>query len=282
MNSDEIRKLAQSFQLLNEEGKEIELLRRHLDQSWAINRLEEIGGQIPDSLSSVKQRILGNPKTVDEAVLQLSHLSQGGMDNIFYCIKRVLKNNIPGDFVEAGVWRGGSCIFARMVFDEYAAKDRNIWACDSFEGFPEDTIDFDKYKLLDFYKDIYGVTSPRELNIVVPPPSLDEVREHFQSFNILDDRIKFIKGWFSDTMPNLAVDKVAILRLDGDMYQSTMDVLTNVYKKVSKGGYVIVDDYGAIFQGCVDAIHEFRENNNILDPLTKIGIDGDGVYWRVT
>ena len=186
------------------------------------------------------------------------------LDNIQSCIEDVLSNDVPGDFVECGVWRGGSSIFARAVFKAHGAKDRRVWLANSFEGMPKLTSQQD---LVD--PDL----SDREYITV----SLDQVKENFRKFDLLDDDVRFIKGWFVDALPKAPIDRIGILRLDGDYYSSTMDALTNLYDKVSSGGYVIIDDYNN-FQGCKNAVSEFRHERKIDAPL--IPIDRQSVYWK--
>lgn len=93
----------------------------------------------------------------------------------------------------------------------------------------------------------------------------------------MDEHVKFLKGWFKDTLPNAPISKLSLLRLDGDMYESTMDAITVLYPKLSIGGYLIVDDWGAV-AGCKKAIEDYRKENNITEPI--IEIDWTGVYWR--
>src|SRR4029079_12709026 len=96
-------------------------------------------------------------------------------------------------------------------------------------------------------------------------------------YGLLDDQVKFLKGWFQDTLPSAPIEKLAVLRLDGDMYESTMEALNALYPKLQVGGYLIVDDYGAI-ASCRKAIHDYREKHQILDEI--IPIDLTGVYWQ--
>jgi len=81
--------------------------------------------------------------------------------------------------------------------------------------------------------------------------------ENFRKYDLLDRQVRFLKGWFSETLPGCPIERLAVLRLDGDMYESTMDALKHFYPKLSAGGYLIVDDYGAA-PACKTAIHEFR------------------------
>ncbi len=94
---------------------------------------------------------------------------------------------------------------------------------------------------------------------------------------MLDEQVHFIKGWFCDKLPLVPTSKIALLRLDGDMYESTLDILNNLYHKVPSGGYIVVDDYNGI-NSCKIAVDEFREREKISDKIEVI--DWTGVYWR--
>ena len=107
--------------------------------------------------------------------------------------------------------------------------------------------------------------------------SLDEVKRNFDAYRMLDDQVRFIKGWFKDTLPTAPIAKLAILRLDGDMYESTMNALASLYSKISPGGFVIVDDY--MLPSCRQAIHDFRNQYKINEPLERI--DPSSIFWRV-
>jgi O-methyltransferase len=93
---------------------------------------------------------------------------------------------------------------------------------------------------------------------------------------LLDDKIVFLEGWFKDTLPNAPIDKIAVLRLDGDMYESTIQALDSLYHKVSAGGAVIIDDY--FLQACAKEVTDFRNNHGIVAPL--IPVDTYAVWWR--
>ena len=106
---------------------------------------------------------------------------------------------------------------------------------------------------------------------------IEQVQENFKRFDLLDDKVKFLKGWFKDTLPSAPIDHLAIIRLDGDMYESTMDGLVNLYHKLSSGGFIIIDDYGTI-PACKKAVHDFRDKNGITEEI--INIDDSGYYWQ--
>jgi len=107
--------------------------------------------------------------------------------------------------------------------------------------------------------------------------SVKQVKNNFSKYGLLDDNVKFLKGWFKDTLPVAPINKLALLRLDGDMYESTMDGLVNLYPKLSKGGYIIVDDWGAV-EGCKLAVLDYRKKHGITEEI--ITIDWTGVYWK--
>jgi len=187
------------------------------------------------------------------------------MSNLRQITEFVVANGIPGDFIETGVWRGGACIMARAIFKAYGVQDRRVWVADSFCGLPRPN---PKYAA-DANDKHYSYP---ELAI-----SLDEVKANFAKYDLLDDQVVFLKGWFSETLAQAPIKSLAVLRLDGDMYESTMDGVVNLYDKVSTGGYVIVDDFGAV-KACQQAIVDFRASRGIEDPIQNI--DGIGVFWR--
>jgi O-methyltransferase len=188
------------------------------------------------------------------------------LNNVHHCVRSVLEKNIPGDFIETGVWRGGVCIFMRAALQAYGQTGRIVWVADSFEGLPEPDPKYpvDRVSALHEFKDVLGV-------------SLEQVKANFTKYGLLDDRVQFLRGWFKDSLPNAPIERLAILRLDGDLYSSTMDAITNLYPKVSPGGFVIVDDYGAL-EGCRRAIKDYRAAHDITAPI--IPIDRDGVFWQ--
>jgi O-methyltransferase len=93
----------------------------------------------------------------------------------------------------------------------------------------------------------------------------------------LDNQVKFLKGWFKDTLRSAPVAQLAVLRMDGDLYESTIDIFDALYHKVSPGGFVIVDDYH-LLAPCKQAVHDFRMRAKVTDPIQEI--DGTGVFWK--
>lgn len=188
------------------------------------------------------------------------------LDNVQFCVEDVLTHGVPGDFIETGVWRGGVTIFMRAILAAYGDTDRTVWVADSFEGLPPP--DPRRYPA-DEGLDLSGVP---ELSV-----SLEQVQSHFDRYDLLDSQVRFLKGWFRDTLPHAPMSDLSIIRLDGDLYESTMDALTHLYPKLSVGGYVIVDDYGAIL-ACREAVHDYRARHGIMDKI--LPVDWTGVYWQ--
>ena len=187
-------------------------------------------------------------------------------DVVQACVENVLAANVPGDFIETGVWRGGMTILMRALLAVYGVTDRRVWVADSFQGLPAPNVD--KYPA---DRDV-ALQTIEELRV-----SLDQVRSHFDRYGLLDDQVRFLPGWFRDTLPTAPIDKLALIRLDGDMYESTTDALSALYPKLSLGGYVIVDDYGAVL-ACRQAVHDYRAAHGIVEPI--VPIDFTGVYWQ--
>jgi O-methyltransferase len=186
--------------------------------------------------------------------------------NIRECVETVLDEDVPGDLIETGAWRGGATIYMRAILKAYDVTDRNVWVADSFEGLPKP--DAEK-----FPDDAGDQHHTRDLLAI----SVEEVRDNFRRYDLLDEQVQFLVGWFEETLPTAPIEKLAVLRLDGDMYSSTMDALEALYDRVSPGGFVIVDDFGAV-PGCAKAIGDFRDRHEITEPLEPI--DWAGVFWR--
>jgi O-methyltransferase len=142
-----------------------------------------------------------------------------------------------------------------------------VWVADSFEGLPVPSMPEDEG---------YDFSAAKVPILAIP---LEEVQENFRRYDLLDSQVEFLQGWFCDTLPSAPIEQLALLRLDGDLYESTMDALNALYQKVSPGGFIIVDDYGD-FEPCRRAITEFRETQGISDPIEII--DWAGAFWRKT
>ena len=223
-----------------------------------------------------------DPPHLDEVLPYSRELRQSGLDwpteaetmvgmkrleNLQQCCTSAINDGIPGDFVETGVWRGGCGILLRATLEACEDRERKVWQFDSFQGLPKpdaNSFPADDGDRLWTYGSYLGI-------------SLEEVKANFEKYELLDDRTIFIKGLFRDTVPHSEIGSISVLRLDGDMYESTWLVLTHFYPRLSRGGFVIIDDYGAI-PNCKVAVDEFRREHCIDSPMTTV--DWTGVFWR--
>jgi O-methyltransferase len=189
------------------------------------------------------------------------------LTSLQHCVETVLAEDVPGDLVECGVWRGGACILMRAVLAVYGDEQRCVWLADSFAGVPPpDTENFlaDENLRLDLSADVLAVSETT-------------VKANFKRYGLLDDRVRFLAGWFKDTLPAAPIDRIALLRLDGDLYESTIQALEALYPRLSNGAFCIIDDYHAI-SACRLAVTDYRGRHSISCEITEI--DGSGVFWR--
>lgn len=230
--------------------------------SWVLQRngLEVVTRIRFDREASERGRYV--PKSGAETMIGLRRL-----DNLQECVETVISDRIPGDLIETGVWRGGAAILMRAVLRAYQVKDRKVWCADSFEGLPAPNVA------------VYPHDAPSTWHTMPELAiSVDTVKQNFTRYGLLDEQVVFLEGWFRDTLPSAPIAKLAVVRLDGDLYESTMDALTHLYPKLSPGGFLIIDDYGIPQDMCRRAVQDFRNAQNITEKI--VDIDGWGVYWR--
>jgi O-methyltransferase len=187
------------------------------------------------------------------------------LENVARCLEAIRQANVPGDLIECGVWRGGVTVFMRGFLKAFGMVDRTVWVADSFAGLPYPSLPPDEGNDLSAGK--YPMLAI----------SLETVRDLFFRYDLLDEQVRFLRGWFKDSLPSAPIESLALLRIDGDLYESTWDALSTLCPKVSEGGYVIVDDYHCI-PGCRQAVDEYRQRERIDAPLERI--DWTGVFWQ--
>jgi len=243
------------------------------------------------------------------------------LTNIQECAEHIFENSVKGDFVETGVFRGGSTIFMRAILKAFESTERKVYACDVFiYEKPQDgttsqfltflsslflrvatQIPFRWWKMF-LYRSVEARqrTFPRSehpsdewMNMFLfmashlgeklrtidrrDRTSLEAVKSHFARYGLLDSQVVFLKGYFSETLPKADIQSIALLRCDGDSFESTYGVLRELYFKVSPGGFVIIDDYNT-FSDCKNAVDRFRKENSIDAPM--IPIDHLSMYWQ--
>jgi hypothetical protein len=186
------------------------------------------------------------------------------LDDLQACVERAVADGVGGDLIEAGTWRGGSSILMRATLDALGADGRTVWVADSFEGFraaSDERLETGQLPGIDF--------------LAVP---LEEVRANFARFG-LRDGVRFLPGFFEETLPRFEDRSWSIVRLDGDSFEATRTTLAELYPNLAVGGYLIVDDYGAL-EECQRAVDAFRSEHGIEDPLEAV--DWTCVRWRRT
>lgn len=187
------------------------------------------------------------------------------LNNLHVCVEKVLADGVPGDLIETGVWRGGASIFMRAVLKAHGVTDRTVWVADSFEGLPP---------AKEEYPQDTGSQLHRYSELAI---SLETVQGNFAKYGLLDNQVRFLKGWFHETLPTAPIGPLSIARLDGDLYESTIVALDALYPKLSVGGFLIVDDYGGL-ESCRQAVADFRTKHGVTETIHMI--DDIGAYWR--
>lgn len=196
---------------------------------------------------------------IDPLSRPASLLTKGQLDLIEKVIATLHQRRVPGDLLEAGIWRGGAIILMRAVLAAYGISDRRVFAADSFAGIPKNVRA--RNDPVDLWKDRW----------VAP---LDEVKRNIDRFGLLDDRIRFLVGFFDDSLKTVAGERFAMIRLDSDSYDSVETSLEYLYPLLSKGGVVIIDDWH--LHGCKAAVNDYRARHGIDDAIYVF--DGNA-YW---
>jgi hypothetical protein len=209
-------------------------------------------------------RVQGKPYILeDNRAVSLIGLPR--LHHLRHLVERVIADDVPGDLMECGVWRGGAGIMMRATLVAHGVSDRRVWLADSFQGLPQ--TDVETYPLDEEWTAMAG-------RLAV---SVDAVRRNVEAYGLLDETVHFLEGWFQDTLPTAPIEQLALLRLDGDLQESTHTALANLYHRVSPGGFVVIDDYQ--FASCRSAVDTFRSDHGITAELHHI--DWCATFWQV-
>jgi O-methyltransferase len=268
----------------------LELIKRSLTGALAEDNDSIVGGVRTQGSPSMKKRVanaigqaagrfnveIAIKKPYDPAAREVgrdwpvraeSMIGLKRMNNIQHCIEQLVKDDVPGDLIETGVWRGGACIFMKANLAAWGDTSRKIWLADSFQGLPKPDVDR-------FPADV-GDRLHKQTGLAV---GAEIVRHNFERYGLLDDRVEFLVGWFKDTLATAPVESLSLIRLDGDMYESTIQAIEPLYPKLSPGGFCIIDDFGSHSSQAGQAVSDYRDKHGITDEI--IDIDGFGAYWR--
>jgi len=192
--------------------------------------------------------------------------------SLIQSVRYVIKNDIPGDIVECGVWKGGSMMASAKTLLQLQNQEKHLFLFDTFEGMtkPED-IDVSKSNIVaseEFNNTKVNLDSSSWCRV-----TLDDVKFNLYSTGYDKSKIHFIKGKVEKTLPSDEIKSISILRLDTDWYKSTKHELIHLFPKISKGGVLIIDDYG-FWQGAKQAVDEYISENNIKILLNRIDHTG--------
>ena len=215
----------------------------------------------------------GQQWNIPEAVRPHSLLNTQKLNALQSLMYDVVVNDIPGDFIEAGVYKGGTVIFMLGFLKAFGIDDRMVWAADSFQGIPQS-------KRYAYIRDPVDSWTDRW------ETGLEEVQANIFRYGLANSNLRYLEGYFADTLPGAPLGQIAIARLDGDAYESTRDALEHLYPRLTQGGYVIIDDWH--LESCKKACLDFRNEHQIDDPIAQVlGGKGDSgnlvleAFWRV-
>lgn len=233
----------------------IDLIKR------TITNYTYLGGEAsPQSFRSVTHYDVPNAQwKIEPLARPATLLTRNQLDLIERCVVTVQERGVAGDFIEAGVWRGGVIILLRALLNAYGIADRKVFAADSFAGIP---------------KNARAVGDPVDQWPDRWIASQEDVRQNIKRFGLLDGRVKFVPGFFADSLKTLENEKFALMRLDSDSYDSVEESLVYLYPLLSSGGIVIIDDWHLV--GCKQAVLNYRTRHGIKAELKMF--DGNA-YW---
>lgn len=192
--------------------------------------------------------------------------------SLYQAVQYVINNNIPGDFVECGVWKGGSSMMIAYVLKDLGITNRTIWMYDTYEGMSEpdehDTDYSGKSAAIQLEE-----ADKQDPNSVWCYSSLEEVKTNVSTIGYPMDNIRFIQGKVEESIPGSIPDKIALLRLDTDWYSSTMHELVHLYPLLESRGVLIIDDFGH-WEGAKKAVLEYFQKNSLYPLISRIDDTG--------
>jgi len=209
---------------------------------------------------------------LSETVKPFTLLSQERLFSLYSLTKQICLDDIPGEFVECGTYRGGAVALMAAVIQRYSLRPRKLYACDTFCGMPDPT-EADRHDGVPANLTGFGAGT-------LEAPVQEYLEQICQILGV-SDMVVPVPGLFANTLPQIRTDigAIALLHADGDWYESTMDIFTNLYDQVVADGFIQVDDYGH-WDGCRQAVQEFERRQNAAFPLRRI--DYTGVWFRKT
>jgi predicted O-methyltransferase YrrM len=251
----------------------VEALREELryfpDNGEASRMLAELQSQMPEDAYGSCGTDNAEFRELLAAIRPFTMLSEQRLFSLYTLARTVCENDLPGNFVECGVAAGGSSALLAFVIKKYSRQPRRLFSFDSFSGMP-------KPGELDSHQGLGAEATGWGTGTCAAPE--ESVRQICSRLGV-SELVTTVKGYFQDTLPQMRdwVGMLGFLHLDGDWYQSTRDILENLYDRLLPGALLQVDDYG-YWDGCRKAIHEFEAQRGLSFTIT--GIDGTGVWFK--
>jgi O-methyltransferase len=228
------------------------------------------GRVVSRELTGDERRLRAEGRDWPRHALTMSGLAR--LDDLQSCVESIVREGLEGDVIEAGSWRGGGSILMRLVLDSLGDAKRTVWVADSFQGFPAPDAEARAGQSVAYPATLEPYLSA--FDFLAAP--FEEVKAGFARLGAAT-RVEFVPGFFEDTLPTLAGRRWSLVRLDADTYDATWLALQCLYPGLAGGGYLIVDDYGALDE-CRAAVDRFREEHGIVEPLETV--DWTAVRWR--
>ncbi len=210
-------------------------------------------------------------KELSAKVIPFTMTSVERLYSLYQAVKYIHQNKIEGDFVECGVWKGGSSMMAALTFKSFGDSSRKFLLYDTYEGMSEPTEKDVDFKNDSAFKNWKKIKEEKTLEMCYN--TLEEVEENMKATSYPSEKIQFIKGKVEDTIPAILPGKIAILRLDTDWYESTLHELKNLYPLLQTGGVLIIDDYG-YWKGAREAVDQYFKEMGLFPLLHRIDHTG--------
>lgn len=228
--------------------------------------------QLPSDFEEESSKII-------KLVEQQTMTSIERLNSLINCTKYIVQNNIEGTIVECGVWRGGSMMAVAYTLQEVFSVDRDLYLFDTYEGMsPPTGKDVTHFNV--GAEVLLNSQDEKEREAYICYATLEDVRSNIYSTNYPQEKIHFVQGKVEDTIPSQAPEKIALLRLDTDWYESTRHELEHLFPRLVPGGVIIIDDYG-YWKGCKEATDEYIETHKVPLLLNRIDSTGRiGIKWQ--
>jgi hypothetical protein len=191
---------------------------------------------------------------------------------LYEAVGHIERLGLRGDVVECGVWRGGSSMLAALTLARHSSLERTMWLYDTFEGMSEPT-EHDVAASGERVSENWDHYRDRLDHPVLAYANLEDVRANMRSTGYPQERVRYVQGKVEETIPATLPERIALLRLDTDWYESTRHELEHLYPRLAPGGVLIIDDYGA-WQGARRAVDEWRAA--VPEPPLLLRVDSTG------